>query len=101
MCISPSGDGTLGRSSAPERELGRSHRYISRLRCASLEMTQIRLYAAPIRKTFYSLLASIFLFISVAVTAAEKPLSILTAVTPEAQLLSIVKRAESPSNAEP
>lgn len=44
---------------------------------------------------------SIFLFINVAVTAAEKPLSILTTVTPEAQLLSIVKRAESPSKLEP
>jgi hypothetical protein len=38
---------------------------------------------------------------SVAVTAAEKPLSMLTAVTPEAQLLSMVNSAESPSKQEP
>ena len=45
--------------------------------------------------------ASIFLFIRVAVTAAEKPLSMLTTVTPAEQLFIIVKRAESPSKLEP
>ena len=44
---------------------------------------------------FY-LTVSIFLLISVAVTAAEKPLSMLTTVIPDAQLFSIVRRAESP-----
>ena len=39
---------------------------------------------------------SIFLLIIVAVTAAEKPLSMLTTVTPEAQLLSMVSRADKP-----
>jgi hypothetical protein len=47
------------------------------------------------------LFASIFLFINVAVTAAEKPLSILTTVTPEAQLFSIVNRADNPSKLDP
>ena len=50
---------------------------------------------------FYSALRSIFLFIRQALMAAEKPLSILTTVTPEAQLLSIVRRAESPSKLAP
>jgi len=45
--------------------------------------------------------ASIFLFIKVAVTAAEKPLSILTTVTPAVQLLSIVRSADRPSKFEP
>jgi len=44
---------------------------------------------------------SIFLFIRVAVTAAEKPLSILTTVTPAAQLLSIVKSAAIPPKLAP
>ncbi len=47
------------------------------------------------------LFASIFLFIRVAVTAAEKPLSMLATVTPAEQLFIIVKRAESPSKLEP
>jgi len=46
-------------------------------------------------------LFSIFLFISVAVTAAEKPLSMLTTATPAVQLFNIVKRAERPSKLEP
>ena len=46
--------------------------------------------------TYPYFLSPTFLFISVAVTAAEKPLSILTTVTPAEQLLSIVKSAESP-----
>jgi len=44
---------------------------------------------------------SIFRLISVAVTAAENPLSIFTVVTPEAQLLSIVSNADSPPKLAP
>jgi len=80
-----------------------SHLSTDRSLVFGLESEVLRLLSpvSCILSPFFYFPASIFLFIRVAVTAAEKPPSILTTLTPAAQLLSIVKSADSPSKLEP